>query len=155
MSDQPPVGYRHKQTGPWFFLLFAVGVGMLTLAWFLRELPALPIILGVAGGVVLLLAPAFHHLTVVDEGDRLAIRFGWLPLFQRRIPYQDMQAVEVGQTTLLDGWGVHWSLKGGWVWNIWGWECVVIRHGLTTFVGTNDAENLAGFLRTKIPNARE
>ena len=51
--------------------------------------------------------------------------------------------------SLLDGFGLHWSVRGGWVWNIWGWDCVVVRHGSTTFVGTNDAENLAAFLRTK------
>ena len=61
--------------------------------------------------------------------------------------------VETGRTMLLDGWGVHFSLAGGSVWNIWGRDCVVIRHGGITRVGTDDAENLAAFLRTKIPVA--
>jgi hypothetical protein len=36
------------------------------------------------------------------------------------------------------------------VWNVWGWDCVVICHNGVIRVGTNDAENLAAFLRTKI-----
>jgi hypothetical protein len=126
---------------------------MLTLAWFLSDLPSdgafvSPLMLGM-GILMLAISLCFHQLTVAGEGDRLAIRFGWLPLFQKRIPYADIRAVEIGRTTLLDGFGLHWSVRGGWVWNIWGWDCVVVRHGSTTFVGTNDAENLAAFLRTK------
>jgi hypothetical protein len=81
----------------------------------------------------------------------LAIRFGFLPLFRKRIPYALIRGVEVGRTMLLDGWGIHWSWKRGWIWNIWGRQCVVIRHGGTTRVGTDDAENLTGFLGTKMP----
>ena len=42
------------------------------------------------------------------------------------------------------------SLRGGWVWNIWGRDCVVIRHSGILRVGTDDAHNLAEFLKGKI-----
>jgi len=43
------------------------------------------------------------------------------------------------------------SLRGGWVWNLWGRDCVVLqlRKGILR-VGTADAENLADFLDQKI-----
>jgi hypothetical protein len=126
---------------------------MVTAAWSfqhaedMKQAPQIAIILATAGVCMLGLGP----LTVADEGDQLAIRFGPLPLFQKRIAYDSIESVEIGQTSLIDGWGIHMSLKGGWVWNIWGGDCVVIRHGgKTTRVGTDDAEHLAGFLRDKL-----
>jgi hypothetical protein len=72
-------------------------------------------------------------------------------LFRKPITYADIEAVEAGRTLLLDGWGIHLSIRGGWVWNIWGRECVVIQHGgATTRVGTDDAENLIRFLKSRV-----
>jgi hypothetical protein len=50
----------------------------------------------------------------------LVIRFGPIPLFRRTVRYADIQKVEVGRTLILDGWGIHFSIRGGWVWNLWG-----------------------------------
>ncbi len=68
-----------------------------------------------------------HHLTVEDEGDRLSVNFGPIPLFRRSVKYENIVKVETGRTTILDGWGIHMSLRGGWVWNLWGRNCVVLR----------------------------
>jgi hypothetical protein len=70
---------------------------------------------------------------------------------ENSIPYDDIRSVETGRTTLLDGWGIHISLRGGWVWNILGRDCVVIRrkHGMIR-VGTDDAGNLSRFLNERI-----
>jgi hypothetical protein len=97
------------------------------------------------------LAPAFHHLTVVDEGDDLAIRFGPLPVFRRTVRYADIGKVEVGRRLLLDGWGIHYSVRGGSVWNLWGRDYVVLhlRQGGVLRIGTDDPENLAQFLEGK------
>jgi hypothetical protein len=97
-----------------------------------------------------MLGYSMQHLTVSDEGDRLAICFGPLPLFRRRIRYDDIIGVEIGRTTIMDGWGIHWSPWGGWVWSLSAGRCVVIRHqrGITS-VGTDDAEGLAEFLKSR------
>jgi hypothetical protein len=40
--------------------------------------------------------------------------------------------------------------RGGWVWNIWGYDCVVIRMKRGTLrVGTDDADGLVEFLRSR------
>jgi hypothetical protein len=95
---------------------------------------------------------AFHHLTVVDEGDWLALRFGPLSVFQRKVRYADIECVEIGRTLFLDGWGIHYSVRGGWVWNLWGRDCVVVhwKQGGELRIGTDDAENLAAFLQARI-----
>jgi len=76
-----------------------------------------------------------------------------IPLFRRTIRYDDIISAEIGRTTILDGWSIHMSLRGGWVWNLWGRDCVVLqlRKGILG-VGTDDAENLADFLNQKIGN---
>jgi hypothetical protein len=130
-----------------------MGALLLLVAWLVREVPGAPIIFPIVGILLVFVGCCFCSLTVADEGEHLAIRFGPVPLLGKQIRYADMQSLEVGKTTFLDGWGIHLSLKGGWVWNIWGWDCVVIRHIATTRVGTDDAENLAAFLRTRIPAA--
>ena len=113
-SGNEMVSYRRTQKGPWGLLLYAGAVILLTVTWSVPNVSALPIALGVIGFVVL--GTSFHQLTVVDEGRQLVIHFGPLPLFRRRIWYQEIVDAEQGRTTLLDGWGIHWTPWSGWVW---------------------------------------
>lgn len=72
---------------------------------------------------------------------------------KRSIKKKIEQAGEGTQTvpTYLGGWGIHMSLQGGWVWNLWGRECVVIHLQRSTHrVGTDAAEKLAQFVRAKV-----
>lgn len=144
--------YRHTQRAPLCLLLYALAITYLVLTWVLRQEPVLVWVFPVTSLFVLVLAASFHHLTVSDEGGHLSISFGPLPLFHRSVRYDDIKQIEVGKTTLLDGWVIHMSLRGGWVWNLWGWDCVVLwlRNG-TLRVGTDDAGNLARFLEGETP----
>jgi hypothetical protein len=149
--DTATRGYSHTQKAPLCLILYGSALACITLAWIVGgDTPGIFI----AGGVSLLiavLAPCFHHLTVEDQGDRLAIRFGPLPLFRRMVRYADIDSVEVGRTLILDGWGIHYSVQGGWVWNLWGRDCVVARlkNGGLLRIGTDDAENLEQFLESR------
>jgi len=149
-ATQTP-GYSHTQKAPLCVILYGSTLLCFALAWVVGSAPGSIIAIAV-GLLIVLLAPAFHHLTVEDQGDRLAIRFGPVPLFRRRVRYADIEQVEVGRTLLLDGWGIHYSMRGGWVWNLWGRECVVVhlRNGGILRIGTDDASNLARFLEGKI-----
>lgn len=142
--------YQHSQSAPMCWLLYAVGISELGIAVSLWNQPALPWILGTAGAFVCTLAAGFHHLTVTDCGERLRIQFGPLPLFGRWLKYRDVVDAEPGRTTVLDGWGIHMSLRGGWVWNLWGRDCVVVRlhHGVLR-IGTDDAEALADVIQRR------
>ena len=142
--------YRHTQRAPLSLLLYLTAGGMLAAAVAMQAEDMARLVVGGVGVLMALAASSFHYLRVEDEGDVLAIRFGPLPLFAKTIRYDEMSSVEMGRTTWLDGWGIHKSLRGGWVWNLWGFDCVVIQHGSTTRVGTDDAERLADFLRRRI-----
>ena len=146
----PEPAYHHTQKAPWFLLLFAFAALFFTVAWVTKAEPVLPAILLVTGLLMAVLGYSVQQLTVCDEGDFLAIRFGPLPLFRRRIRYDDIFEIEIGRTTIMDGWGIHWTPWGGWVWSLAAGQCVVIRRrrGVVR-VGTDDAEGLVQFLKTR------
>ena len=149
MSHQP--AYRHLQHAPLCLVLYIQAAIFLALGAVLRDTPPFPWLFPPIGLTIFILAASFHHLRVEDQRDRLSVGFGPIPLFRRAILYEDIISAEVGRTTVLDGWGIHMSLRGGWVWNLWGRDCVVLqlRRGMLR-VGTDDAANLADFLNEKI-----
>jgi hypothetical protein len=143
-------GYSHTQKAPLCLILYGSALACVGIAWMVRETPGIYTAVSV-GLVMVLLAPALHHLTVADQGDVLAIRFGPVPLLRRTVRYANIEKVEVGRTLILEGWGIHYSIRGGWVWNLWGRDCVVVhlKKGVLR-IGTDDAALLARFLETKV-----
>lgn len=143
--------YRHTQRAPLCLLLYAIGILFLVSGWLLRYEPALQWVFPVVGSLMLTLASVFHHLSVEDEGDRLSVSFGPTPLFRRTVSYADIVSVETGRTTMLDGWGIHFSDRGGWVWNLWGRDCVVLSLSKGTLrIGTDDGERLAEYVKNRL-----
>jgi hypothetical protein len=146
--------YSHTQKAPLGLLLYALALWFFAAAWLTTGLPLLPLLLGCVAVLLAVLGLSFHRLTVQDEGDRLAVRFGPLPVFRTGVRCEDIEGVELGRTTVLDCCGIHWSLRGGWVWSLWGWECVVVRRRQGVLrIGTDDAANLALFLDGKMPRS--
>ena len=143
--------YKHVQHAPLCLLIYVHAVVFLVLGLVMNTEPPIPWLFPPIGLFMLVLAASFHHLTVDDQTDRLSVSFGPIPLFRRSIKYADIISAEIGRTTVLDGWGIHMSPRGGWVWNLWGRDCVVLQHrkGILR-VGTDDAGNLAAFLNQKI-----
>ena len=143
--------YRHTQRAPLCMLIYGMAIMFLVLGWISRNEPIIQWIFPSVGLLMLALAGSFHHLAVEDEGDQLSISFGPLPLFRRSVKYENIVSVEIGRTTIVDGWGIHMSLRGGWVWNIWGRDCVVLqlRKGILR-VGTDDADQLSEFLNRRL-----
>lgn len=146
------MGYSHTQRSPLCLLVYGTSIVLLVGSWVSRDEMPIAIILGITGVLTLILAMALHHLTIEDQGDQLAIRFGPMPLFRRTVKYADIEKVEVGRTLILEGWGIHYSIRGGWVWNLWGQDCVVVhfKKGGCLRIGTDDAKRLAGFLQSKV-----
>lgn len=150
------LSYKHVQHAPICLLLYGFAIVFLVLGLVLNTEPPIPWLFPPIGLVIFVLAASFHHLTVEDQIEHLSISFGPIPLFRQTIRYDDIISAKIGRTTILDGWGIHMSLRGGWVWNLWGRDCVILqlRKGILR-VGTDDAVNLADFLNQKISTQRK
>lgn len=142
--------YEHTQTSPLSWILLVVSGGLFVGAWFVSQ-SGVQITLAATGVLVFLLAFCFQKLTVRDEGHELSITFGPLPLFRRRVVYAEVQRAERSRTTILDGWGIHFSPSGGITWNLWGFDCVDIyfQDGRKLRLGTDDPAGLESFLKQR------
>lgn len=149
------MGYHHVQQGCWHYVVSGSSAVVFVIAWLARGDPGATIALSIAGVLVLAIGFGFAQLTVEDEVDRLAVRYGPLPLFWRRIPYARITAVEPDRTRLLDGWGIHYGPGRGWTYNLWGFDCVKLSLGDKVIrIGTDDLENLVAFLQARISQPR-
>ena len=149
------MSYHHTQRGWIHFVLISIAALLVALQLALPPVLSMRVLIGIAAGVFVLLAASFRQLTVSDEGDRLAIRFGPLPLFQRTIRYDEITSAVPARTALIDGIGIHYLPGRGTTYNIAGRECVKLtRKGRTIRIGTDDAEGLSEFLRGRIASGR-
>lgn len=143
--------YQHTQRGHWGAFLIAGGV--IVVGVLLLTLPVEHAV--IAGGIWFLVSGLvlcfFSTLTIEDEGDAIRARFGPVGLFSKRIPYSEISSAEPARSGIIDGWGVHYILGRGMIYNIWGFGCVRISYaGRVVRFGTDEPEALAGFIRGKL-----
>ncbi len=145
------MSYDHTQKAPLHLIFYPIIVALLVLAWVGRDESGVVLsTLGVAGTLVMV-ALMFKQLTVRDEGECLAIRYGPLPVFRKLIPYSKMESVEQGRSAIVDGWGIHWIPGRGFTYNLWGRDCAILMvEGRVFRIGSDDAEDLVAFLRGKV-----
>ncbi len=145
------MAYNHTQYGRWHYVFFAVALATMAAVWLVRSEPPVVVILLFTAAVFALCGLALGSLTISDEGEYLAIRFGPLPLLRKRIRYADITGVEIGRTSIIDGWGIHYILGRGWTYNVWGFACVKLTLGRKIIrVGTDDADGLVKVIREKM-----
>jgi len=143
--------YEHTQWAPLYWLMLAPVLILVTVAVMLGADAEAVLGMLLVGGLIVLIAFSFRQLLVRDEGDVLALRFGPIPVFRKRIKYADIAAAERDLSTVVDGWGIHWVPGRGWTYNLWGFDCVrvTLNSGRTLRIGTDDPEALARFLQKK------
>jgi hypothetical protein len=143
-------GYRHTQKGTIHWLLLSFALLAAFGAWQGSDESPLAVTLAVVALLFALLGLSFRQLTTEDRGERLAVRFGPLPLFQKQIPYAAMTSVAPGQSSLIDGLGIHWVPGRGWIYNLSGFDCVVVHAGDQVIrIGTDDPDGLLRFLKQR------
>ncbi len=98
MIDTFPTTYHHTQRGPWYLLVYAISLLPLIAAYIVRNNLAIATLFLFAAIAISTEAASVQHLTVIDEGDRLRIKFGPIPLFQRSVRFEDIEHVEVTTT---------------------------------------------------------
>ena len=146
--------YDHTQKSPLYLIVLAPILLLTVIALIAHAHLHQYLILSCVAAVLVFFAFCFVSLRVRDEGDSLAIRFGPLPVFRRRIPYAQITAAEPGRSSIIDGWGIHWGPGREWIWNLWGFDCVVVHLGAKTVrIGTDDPAGLTEFINSKIADA--
>jgi hypothetical protein len=90
--------YKHTQTAPLHYLLHGIAIVMLLAAYLSGGHQLVALILAGTACVMILFALSFRSLTVTDEGQHLAIRYGPIPIFQKRIAYSDITCAEQGRS---------------------------------------------------------
>ena len=145
------MNYVHTQRAPIWLIPLTLGAAAMAAVWWLRGQGTLALAVGGLGAAFILLSLCFKTLTVADEGDAVAIRYGPLPLFRKRIPFAAITHVEPSHSAVIDGWGIHFIPGRGWTYNLWGRQCVQLTaNGKTMRIGSEDAVNLAQIIRAKI-----
>ena len=145
------MSYVHTQKSPLVWILSAVGgLTVIVVSVVTHNTPAILISVGAAATLVIA-GLCFGRLTVRDEGPALAIRFGPLPVFRTTLRYSAITEVQPARSDLLDGWGIHWVPGRGFIYNVWGFDCVRVRMGKKTVrIGTDDPAGLTDFLTAKL-----
>ena len=147
--------YHHTQTSPIRFVLFLVLTITLLAGWFWRGEFAAWFSMACLAGVTALVWLTMTRMTVEDEGESLLVQFGPIPLFSTRIHYKNIRTFQATRSRVIDGWGIHYIPGRGWTWSLWGLDCVDIkRENSTIRIGTDDAENLAEFLQSRVSPSR-
>lgn len=142
--------YTHTQRAPLWIILMLVGLSLVAAAWLFSAPPLVQAILAAVAAAFVLVALCFATLTIEDRGDVLRLRYGPIPLFRFRFRYDEISSVDATRSDAIDGLGIHYIPGRGWIFNLWGFDCVAITYrGRTTRIGTDDVEGLAAFLRRK------
>ena len=88
----------------------------------------------------------FHSLTIEIADGELRWWFGpgWI---RKRVPLATVASAKVVRTSLLEGWGIHYS-RFGWLYNVSGFDAVAVtlNNGKRFCLGSDEPETLAAEL---------
>jgi hypothetical protein len=140
--------YVHRQVSPWM----AFGLGLVSIALLFTGLCCGQAVAGLVLFVVVAgIALACSSLTtrVDSSGFSWAFTFG-LP--SGALPLDVIADVQLTRTNFWEGWGIHWTIWHGWLWNVAGYGAVSIRRkdGGTVTLGTDDPQGLYDAIRAHI-----
>jgi hypothetical protein len=136
--------YERTQHAVWMWIVLAIPVAVVLAAWTTNPVPAMGIPAAVALALPLSVGAIFTRLTIRVDGDAVTWYFGWgWP--GGSIAMGSIDRAEVTQTNLFEGFGIHWTIWHGWLWNASGFQAVEIfkTNGGGVTLGTDDPQGLA------------
>ncbi len=132
--------YEHTQRGTVLLLTFLLVAILLltvgTLAPRVREM------LFTLIGILAICGFLFSSLTIQITARALRWQFG-PGLIRKEVPLREIEGAEVTETTLLQGWGIHYTSRG-WLYNVSGFQAVAVRlkSGKQFVLGTDEPKRL-------------
>jgi hypothetical protein len=136
--------YERTQHAAWMWILLLIPVVIVIVAWTMNPVLEMGLPAAVAIVPVLLVGAIFTRLTIAVDANAVRWHFGWgWP--GGSIAMADVARAEITQTNLLEGWGIHWTIWHGWLWNAGGFQAVEIfkTNGGAVTLGTDDPQGLA------------
>lgn len=136
--------YERTQHAMWVWIVLAIPVLIILVAWSTEPRLAMGMPVAVVVVPLLLVGAIFTRLTIAVDANTLRWHFGWgWP--GGAVAMADIARAEITQTNLLEGWGIHWTIWHGWLWNAGGFQAVEIfkTNGGDLTLGTDDPQGLA------------
>ncbi len=134
-------GYAHKQVVMWYW---AVALAVILALWLERlGNPTIPGGFSLVGVLVVIVCAIFSQLTTIVDGADVRWMFGWgWPAGS--MPLAQIASVEIVETRLWEGFGIHLTIWHGWLWNTGGFRAVQLTRadGSKVSLGTDDPEGL-------------
>ena len=143
--------YEHRQLSPWMFPVLAV-IGFLLLHYGLGGPDASARLAAFAVAVAICVAFIQLSTRVDPRGVSWAFTLG-VP--GGAIAFEEIADVLVTRTQWWEGFGIHWSWLHGWLWNVSGFQGVMIRKrdGRLITLGTDDPQGLYDAIRAALRGA--
>lgn len=138
--------YHHTQRGT---LILAVTLGLAGLFFGLGFSIGTLKSLWISIPILLVCAWLFHSLTIEISDSELHWRFG-PGLIRKSVLLTEITAAEAVRTG--PSWGIHWSPRTGWLYNVSGFDAVAItlRDGNRFCLGTDEPQALTARLAEAI-----
>ena len=136
--------YARTQQAYWMWVLALVVSVVIFWAWSRDPRLAMLVPASLPMGILVLAALLFSRLTIRVDSAAVTWYFGWgWP--GGSIAMRAIDHAEVTQTNLFEGFGIHWTIWHGWLWNVGGFQAVEIfkRNAGGMTLGTDDPQGLA------------
>jgi hypothetical protein len=131
--------YEHRQFSQWMVAFFGVSAVVFAMFGFMGAgLPA-----RLVAFLFVAIAIAFSALVTRVNANGVSWAFT-LGAPGGSIPFADIEDVEITKTNFWEGWGIHWTIWHGWLWNVSGYGAVIVRKrgGGRVTLGTDDPQGL-------------
>ena len=147
MTSNAFVGsYKHTQRGT-LILAVTLGLAAVFLGIGLTIAAAKP--LWISTPILLACAWLFHSLTIEIDGGELRWRFG-PGLIRKHVALDEIVSAE--PVRIGPSWGIHWSPRLGWLYNVSGFDAVAVtlHSGKKFALGTDEPQILVARLTEAI-----
>ena len=136
--------YQHTQRGT-LILVVTLGMG----AVFLSLGFATAKTLWIPMAILLMCASLFYSLTIEITDRQLHWRFG-PGLIHKSVPLNEI--ISAAPMRIGPSWGIHWGPRTGWLYNVSGFDAVLVtlRGGKKLALGTDEPEALSAAIRLQI-----
>jgi hypothetical protein len=146
--------YHHTQPGT--VIILALGAGILIMTPLTWLAPSPGIIPWIVPGSLGLCGVLFYSMTIRVEDGWLKWHFG-PGLIRKKVALPEIESVEPVRNSWVCGWGIHYTGKGGWLYNVSGMEAVqiVMKNGKRFRLGTDEPMALAQAIGKQLEEGRQ